>query len=149
MDSTQLSRSLSVSKRSAAAFALLALCVAGCGKAERFQVESAVLSSIYEDRALFDSLCGFSIESPVSVRVEIIDVEGEAQPWMGLFGGKPMPGTASLRLTEVVKKGEAAKRTCEAKVGFLWTQENEPVTDRRHKVGETTAVFHAQGFKKL
>jgi hypothetical protein len=149
MVSPKRSRFRSHSKGSVAALALMAVSAVGCGKAERYQVESAVLSSIYLDRSFFDTVCGFAIDSPVSVRVEIIDVEGDAQPWLGLFGGKPMPGTASIRLTDVVKKGEETKRTCEAKIGFMWTQENKPVTDRRHKVGETTAVFHAQVFKKL
>jgi hypothetical protein len=129
--------------------ALASLSLLGCGKADRYQVESAVMGSIYEDRTFFDTICGFPLETSPGPRVEIVDVEGDALPWLGLVEGKPVPGTATIRLVDAVKKGESAKQTCQAKVAFQWKVVKKPVTDRRHKAGETSDNYVAEGFRKL
>jgi hypothetical protein len=125
------------------------LSVVGCGKAERHEVESAVLSSIYEDPAFFETVCDFPIESSPQPRVQVLEAEGEAQPWFGVFGGKPVPGTARIRLTNVVKKGESGERTCDARIGFLWSETKKAVVEHRGKYMRPASNFHAEAFKKL
>jgi hypothetical protein len=128
---------------------LASLSLFGCGKADRYQVESAVMCSIYQDRSFFDTLCGYPLESSPGPRVEIVSVEGDALPWLGLVEAKPVPGRATIRLVDAVKKGETNKQTCQADVAFQWKVVKKPVTDRRHKVGETSDDYVAEGFRKL
>jgi len=125
------------------------LYVFGCGQADRYQVESAVLSSIYDEPAFFEALCGFPRESSPSPRVQVLEAEGEGQPWLGIFGSKPVPGTARIRLTNVVKKGESTERTCEAKIGFLLSETKKAVVEHRRKYIRPSSNFHATAFKKL
>lgn len=129
--------------------ALITLACTGCGKAERYKVESAITSSIYQDRSFFDQVCGFELAPSPQAKVEIVEAEGDALPWLGVVEGSPVPGTATIRITNVVKKGEANSQTCQAKIAFVWKVEKQPVTNRRHKVGETSDFYMAQGFKKL
>ncbi|MBN1606436.1 MAG: hypothetical protein JW940_07365 [Polyangiaceae bacterium] len=128
---------------------LSSLLLLGCGKADRYQVESAVMGSIYQDRSFFDTLCGFALETSPGPRVEIVNVEGDALPWLGLVESKPVPGTATIRLVDAIKKGESTKQTCQASIAFQWKVVRKPVTDRRHKVGETSDDYVAEGFRKL
>ena len=127
---------------------LLAVSVVGC-KADRDQIESAVMGSIYLDRSFFDTVCGFPLKSSLDARVEIVDIEGEALPWLGFWPGKRAPGTATIRITDVSKQGEDTKQTCQAKIGFMWRMEKQPITNRNHKAGETMINFIADGFQKL
>jgi hypothetical protein len=132
-----------------ALLSLSSLVLLGCGKADRYQLESAVMSSIYLDRTFFDTLCGFPLETSPGPRVEIVNIEGDALPWMGLVEAKPVPGTATIRLVDAVKKGETKTQTCQANIAFQWKVIKEPVTDRRHKVGETSDNYVAEGYRKL
>ncbi len=123
----------------------LTLVAFGCGKAERFELDAAIMSNIYDDPAFFETVCGYPLEPPWQPRVQILEAEGEAQPWLGT---KPVPGTARIRLTGVVRKGVSGEQTCEAKIGFLWTEEKGVVAERGHAV-RASSDFHAQAFTKL
>ena len=121
----------------------------GCGKADRYQVETAVMSSIYQDRSFFETVCGFPLKPNPYLEVKILEVEGKAQPFFGIFGSKPMPGTARIRLTNVVKQGESTPRACEAKIGFLWSETTKAVVEHRGKHIRSSSDYHATAFEKL
>lgn len=122
---------------------------AGCGKADRYQVESAIQSSIYEDRTFFETLCGFPLASSRSAQVQIVEAEGDALPWFGLVGNRPTPGTARLRLTGVVRKGDTRETVCEGRVGFLWYETKQAVVEQNRKYVRSSSTFHARDFRKL
>ena len=127
----------------------LILSVFGCGKAERHELESAILATIYDDPAFLETVCGFPIETSPQPRVKVLEAEGEAQPWFGVFGGKPMPATARIQLTKVVKKGESGEKTCEAKIDFLWSETKKAVVEHRGKYIRPASNFYATDFKKI
>ena len=128
--------------------ACAAALASGCGKASPGEVESAILTTIYEDRSFFDVVCGFPIDQPVRARVEVIDAEGERLPWLGIGNGSA-PGVAHIRITNVTRKGVDGTQTCEAKIGFTWRRQLKSTFDRTHRLGQSTSRFFAEGFRKL
>ena len=130
----------------AGAFAVTAL--GGCGKADRADVESAILTTIYNDRSFFDVVCGFPLVQPIRARVEVVAVDAERLPWLG-FGSGSAPGTARIRIRDATRQGVVGTSTCESQIGFSWRRELEPIHDLTRRLGRSRIRFFAEGFRKL